>query len=229
LTHTCHWPGCDRAVPPKMWGCREHWFRLPKRLRDAIWRTYVPGQEITKTPTAAYISAAKEVQAWISRSPRNQFEINERILREVIEDADITRAKSLGGAWSSSRDAEGYSCDVAGRVGGNPLGGGPYMGEGRDDGPEREGEARGPELKTNLGGQPRDANGRVKDWRDILRCLMRMPTRPCNSRWQRSPRSILDSVEIREPIRLIVLRAAVGSDISIRNDAISDRRTRRRS
>ena len=48
-----------------MWGCRAHWFRLPKRLRDKIWATYVPGQEITKTPSQEYFDAAVEVQEWI--------------------------------------------------------------------------------------------------------------------------------------------------------------------
>ncbi len=43
--HECHWPDCDRQVPPAMWGCKQHWFKLPKRLRDAIWAEYVPGQE----------------------------------------------------------------------------------------------------------------------------------------------------------------------------------------
>lgn len=48
-----------------MWGCRQHWFSLPARLRAKIWATYRPGQEITKTPSAEYIAAAKEVQLWI--------------------------------------------------------------------------------------------------------------------------------------------------------------------
>ncbi|VTU38488.1 hypothetical protein H4CHR_04438 [Variovorax sp. PBS-H4] len=64
--HTCHWPGCPAPVPPAMWGCRKHWFTLPKALRDDIWRTYVPGQEKTKTPSPAYLEAAHAVQAWIS-------------------------------------------------------------------------------------------------------------------------------------------------------------------
>jgi len=64
--HTCHWPGCAAAVPPAMWGCRKHWFTLPKALRDEIWRTYRPGQEITKTPSEAYLHAAHAVQAWIA-------------------------------------------------------------------------------------------------------------------------------------------------------------------
>ena len=72
MTHGCHWPGCERDVPPSMWGCRQHWFMLPKALRDRIWATYVPGQEITKTPSDAYIKAARDVQEWIRQ--RNQDE-----------------------------------------------------------------------------------------------------------------------------------------------------------
>jgi hypothetical protein len=63
--HTCHWPGCGKQVPPKLWGCREHWYRLPARLRAEIWAHYRPGQEITKTPSREYIEAAKAVQDWI--------------------------------------------------------------------------------------------------------------------------------------------------------------------
>jgi hypothetical protein len=64
VTHTCHWPGCTKPVPPAMWGCKPHWFQLPKRLRDAIWAAYVPGQEITKTPSPEYIAVAQQVQIY---------------------------------------------------------------------------------------------------------------------------------------------------------------------
>lgn len=63
--HTCHWPGCNKPVPPKLWGCKTHWYALPAQLRTLIWRTYRPGQEITKTPSREYIEAAKLVQDWI--------------------------------------------------------------------------------------------------------------------------------------------------------------------
>lgn len=66
MTHLCHWPGCTREVPPAMWGCRSHWFALPKELRDRIWDAYVPGQEIRKDPSPAYIQVAFEVQDWIA-------------------------------------------------------------------------------------------------------------------------------------------------------------------
>ncbi len=63
--HTCHWPGCAAVVPPRMWGCRNHWFALPADIRAAIWAAYVPGQEITKTPSNSYIEAAKVAEHWI--------------------------------------------------------------------------------------------------------------------------------------------------------------------
>lgn len=63
--HTCHWPGCKSQVPPRLWGCKKHWFMLPKHLRDKVWSAYVPGQEISKTPSPEYVRVAEEVQAWI--------------------------------------------------------------------------------------------------------------------------------------------------------------------
>lgn len=66
VPHFCHWPGCNKEVVPARWGCKTHWFQLPKHLRDRIWATYRPGQEITKTPSAAYLEAADAVQQWIA-------------------------------------------------------------------------------------------------------------------------------------------------------------------
>lgn len=63
--HGCHWPGCEKQVPPAMWGCTPHWFALPKALRDRIWAAYRRGQEDTKTPSREYVVAAQAVQAWI--------------------------------------------------------------------------------------------------------------------------------------------------------------------
>lgn len=68
MSHHCHWPGCEKVVPPAMWGCSRHWFTLPQQLRMKIWRAYVKGQEITKTPSQEYIDVALEVQRWIRDS-----------------------------------------------------------------------------------------------------------------------------------------------------------------
>jgi hypothetical protein len=65
MKHTCHWVGCTVEVPPSMWGCKSHWFKLPKHLRERIWATYRKGQEVDKTPSKAYIESALAVRAWI--------------------------------------------------------------------------------------------------------------------------------------------------------------------
>ncbi len=63
--HECHWPGCTAQVPPAMWGCKAHWYRLPKALRDKVWRTYRIGQERDMSPSAEYLAVVDEVQRWI--------------------------------------------------------------------------------------------------------------------------------------------------------------------
>ena len=70
--HGCHWPGCRQQVPPAMWGCRTHWFLIPKPLRDAIWRTYRPGQEEGGGVSTDYFEAAAAVQDWIRREGEGQ-------------------------------------------------------------------------------------------------------------------------------------------------------------
>ena len=64
--HECHWPGCTAQVPPAMWGCVKHWFRLPLALRNRIWSAYRPGQEADQRPSREYVEVAREVQKWIA-------------------------------------------------------------------------------------------------------------------------------------------------------------------
>lgn len=64
--HTCHWPGCDQQVPPAMWGCKRHWYKLPMKIRNRIWREYRIGQEADRGVTRDYVSAAQEAQNWIA-------------------------------------------------------------------------------------------------------------------------------------------------------------------
>lgn len=65
MAHTCHWPGCDKEVPPKLWGCQRHWYTLPANLRARVWAAYRPGQEIDKQPSPEYLAVAHDVQKWI--------------------------------------------------------------------------------------------------------------------------------------------------------------------
>ena len=69
-SHHCHWPGCDKQVPPAMWGCTNHWYSLPEHLRKKIWQAYRPGQERTMTPSREYLDVADEVQEWIKANTR---------------------------------------------------------------------------------------------------------------------------------------------------------------
>lgn len=64
MKHLCHWPGCPLAVPPRMWGCAQHWFRLPAHIRAEILRTYVRGQEERKDPSPEYLAAARAAREW---------------------------------------------------------------------------------------------------------------------------------------------------------------------
>lgn len=59
-THVCHATGCKTPVPPKMFMCKRHWYMVPKELRDRIWATYRPGQEVTKDPSMEYLNTAME-------------------------------------------------------------------------------------------------------------------------------------------------------------------------
>lgn len=57
--HTCHATGCTKKVPPKMFMCRSHWYKLTQNMRSDIWANYIPGQEITKSPTDEYLQVAR--------------------------------------------------------------------------------------------------------------------------------------------------------------------------
>jgi len=71
--HHCHWTGCDKQVPPAMWGCKKHWFMLPIGLRNKIWAAYQPGQEIDGKPSEKYVAVAREVRDWIAEYHRQEI------------------------------------------------------------------------------------------------------------------------------------------------------------
>lgn len=65
--HQCHATGCRVSVPPKMFACPRHWRRLPRSLRDAIWRYYRPGQEVLQDPSREYLLAARAAISYLER------------------------------------------------------------------------------------------------------------------------------------------------------------------
>lgn len=106
--HHCHWPGCDQQVPPARWGCREHWFALPKHLRDRIWDTYRPGQEATMSPSKEYLEAADAVQQWIASQRTTRTVDNPKneagsFAKDPAEDAVKSHLASIALCLATSR------------------------------------------------------------------------------------------------------------------------------
>lgn len=64
----CCWPGCTVMVPASMWGCKAHWFRLPKSIRDLIWAAYRPGQEDADSVSIEYAAAFHLALAFAERA-----------------------------------------------------------------------------------------------------------------------------------------------------------------
>ena len=58
IAHHCHARGCKKVILPGVFMCRPHWEIVPDPLKDEIWRTYRPGQEVDKKPSREYVMAA---------------------------------------------------------------------------------------------------------------------------------------------------------------------------
>lgn len=69
--HLCHASDCVIEVPPVKFVCRKHWAKLPKVFQDAIYREYVKGQEVSKTPTTRYIAVQRGAIAVIAKLEGN--------------------------------------------------------------------------------------------------------------------------------------------------------------
>ncbi|MGN6796292.1 MAG: hypothetical protein ACTHJW_28220 [Streptosporangiaceae bacterium] len=42
-TDECPIPGCNGQIDPSRLMCREHWYMVPKELRDQVWATWRSG------------------------------------------------------------------------------------------------------------------------------------------------------------------------------------------
>lgn len=104
--HHCHWPGCDKQVPPAVWGCRPHWYTLPQNLRDQVWRAYRPGQEVNGTPSAGYVAVARAVQEWIKEHQASKAPAPARQLGFQLADGPKTPTLDWSDATAVSRPGE---------------------------------------------------------------------------------------------------------------------------
>lgn len=72
MAHRCHATDCNTPIPPEMFMCKPHWFSLPKRMRDRIWREYRVGQCDDRNPSDAYCNAAKDCVIFIAIKERRK-------------------------------------------------------------------------------------------------------------------------------------------------------------
>ena len=98
----CPVPGCGDQIDPTRLMCRHDWYRVPKRLRDQVWRTWRSGQE----------AASREHQ------------------QAVLQAIDAARLARLPGwaIWGKfwvplvlARVLRGSGCRVSGRRGGDGI------------------------------------------------------------------------------------------------------------
>jgi hypothetical protein len=61
ITHKCPYGPCDRQVDRAQFACRNHWYWLPKDLRDAIWGSYRSGD------TGAHMEAMSDAIDWYGK------------------------------------------------------------------------------------------------------------------------------------------------------------------
>lgn len=67
MEHHCHAFQCRTVVSPAMFMCKRHWFMLPLRMRNAVWREYRPGQEERKVAvTEAYLRVTDEAENYVA-------------------------------------------------------------------------------------------------------------------------------------------------------------------
>ncbi len=87
--HTCHATDCKVRTAPEMFMCRRHWFSLPKRLRDAVWRTYRAGQCDDWEISSAYADAASEAVRFVAAKEGKDADVSVYdLLRPKGEESD---------------------------------------------------------------------------------------------------------------------------------------------
>lgn len=62
-THECPAPGCAKQVERDKLACGFHWFKIPKALRDEVWRTYQRYGLLSDPHTKAIRAAIASLEA----------------------------------------------------------------------------------------------------------------------------------------------------------------------
>jgi hypothetical protein len=81
-----------------MFACRQHWFALPKKIRDAIWREYDPGQERRKDPSLRYLAVQRLAVSHTAFRPNDEeaARVAATYLAQAHAFAEQAKAAGLG-------------------------------------------------------------------------------------------------------------------------------------
>ena len=79
----CAHPDCDKMKPLEQYACQEHWFSLPKDIRDEIWRGF-------KRDGTSWFDAHKLAQSfWADQGVKSKTRKPRRVHEDVsIDDED---------------------------------------------------------------------------------------------------------------------------------------------
>lgn len=102
--HPCRWPGCEKTVRARAWGCGEHWLAIPASLRLALWLEFRPGQEVDGNVTPGYGRAAQAIDKWVAAHVERLGQEDDRYaaqIQRVIETAE--REKNRAKTWRRGR------------------------------------------------------------------------------------------------------------------------------
>lgn len=98
MSHTCHAHECTKRVPPRMFACKGHWYSLPQKVRNAIWREYREGQEISKTPSLRYLAVQRLAVMHTAFVPNDEAAalVAGQYLLEALSFAEAAKVAGLG-------------------------------------------------------------------------------------------------------------------------------------
>jgi len=104
--HRCPWPGCIDMVPAHLWGCRDHWYRLPRGIRRKIFSAYRLGQTVA-TASSAYLDALADADRWMVHEVAQTRASTTPRLDRVLAEAEAA-LRSRGAADPGDGDPRGW-------------------------------------------------------------------------------------------------------------------------
>jgi hypothetical protein len=76
-THACPYPGCEQRVTRNMLACKPHWFKLPRPVRDEVWRSWRALQRESTLET-------RREHEWALQSARGFWKMGRRFELEKL-------------------------------------------------------------------------------------------------------------------------------------------------